>query len=73
MDDLMGIGDVARLLGVAPSLIRKWERLGVIEPQMKGAGRRVYRVDDLNRLRAFRAAQLRRRQEVKEGRDAHRS
>ena len=45
----VGIGVVANALGVCPSTVRQWERLGRIPraPRVGGQGRRLYRVDDL--------------------------
>ncbi len=48
----ISIGGVAERLGVAPSTVRKWERLGVIPaaPRLEGVGataRRVYLPDDV--------------------------
>ena len=49
VENLMGIGRVAAVFGVSPSVIRKWEKAGFIPtvPRVSGQDRRVYRVDDL--------------------------
>jgi DNA-binding transcriptional MerR regulator/uncharacterized cupin superfamily protein len=52
------IGDVARLLGVSPSMVRAWEKLGVARPARTDSKYRIYTNDDLKVLR--RAVYLRR-------------
>ncbi len=49
----VGIGAVAAALGVCPSTIRVWEKLGRIPRALRvgGHGRRLYRVDDLVAIR----------------------
>ncbi len=51
-EGLMGIGRVAAVFGISPSVIRKWERAGFIPtvPRVSGQDRRVYRVDDLTAI-----------------------
>ncbi len=61
-EQFVGIGVVADELGVSPSAVRKWERLGVIPsaPRLIGSDRRMYRLDDVpmirQRVREMRAA-----------------
>ncbi len=52
-DDYIGSTSLAARLGVSPSLIRYWERIGVIEParRIEGSNRRVYRIEDVEALR----------------------
>ncbi len=55
---LYSTGEAARQLQCSPSLLAKMERLGVVEPvgRLAGSGRRVYRVEDIDRIKAIRAA-----------------
>jgi DNA-binding transcriptional MerR regulator/quercetin dioxygenase-like cupin family protein len=48
------IGDVARLIGVSASLIRSWERLGIIKPARTDGRYRVYSKDQIKVLRRAR-------------------
>lgn len=48
-DDLVSIGDAARLLGVAVSTLRYWEERGLVTPARR-AGRRSYGPAELHRL-----------------------
>ena len=48
------IGDVAQLTGVSASVIRSWERLGIIHPVRSGSQYRLYSKDDLKVLRRAR-------------------
>jgi len=51
MDDLYGIGAVAKRTGLTPAGIRMWEkRYGVVEPVRSGTNRRLYRGVDVERL-----------------------
>jgi len=52
------IGDVARLAGVSPSVIRSWENLGLTRPQRSRSKYRLYTPDDVKLLK--RARYLRR-------------
>jgi DNA-binding transcriptional MerR regulator/mannose-6-phosphate isomerase-like protein (cupin superfamily) len=45
------IGDVARLVGVSPSAIRSWERLGLTRPQRSLGRYRLYTNDDVKLLK----------------------
>lgn len=55
---LYPIGEVARLIGVSPGLLRLWEKEGLILPQRTPGGHRFYTGEDMQRLR--RIAHLRR-------------
>ncbi|WP_242882132.1 MerR family transcriptional regulator [Actinomadura litoris] len=44
------IGEAAGLYGLAPSTVRWWERLGVLNPPARAGGKRVYRDADLRRI-----------------------
>jgi DNA-binding transcriptional MerR regulator/quercetin dioxygenase-like cupin family protein len=48
------IGDVAELVGVSASVIRSWERLGIIHPSRTGSKYRLYSKDDLKILKQAR-------------------
>lgn len=48
------IGDVAALTGVSASVIRSWERLGIIHPTRTGSKYRLYSKDDLKVLKRAR-------------------
>jgi DNA-binding transcriptional MerR regulator/quercetin dioxygenase-like cupin family protein len=48
------IGDVAKLIGVSASVIRSWERLGIIRPLRTGSRYRLYSRDDLKLLKRAR-------------------
>ncbi|MDP9470570.1 MAG: MerR family transcriptional regulator [Chloroflexota bacterium] len=52
-EKFLSIGGAARLLGVSPSGLRKWELTGVIPPaaRLDGSDRRLYRLDDLEVIR----------------------
>ena len=43
------IGRAARVMGVTVSTLRRWDRLGTLRAERTPSGRRVYRVDALNR------------------------
>jgi transcriptional regulator with XRE-family HTH domain len=45
------IGEVSRAIGVAPQTLRLWESKGLIEPQRTEGSRRIYREEDVERLR----------------------
>ena len=49
-DELLSIGEVARLLGVAVSTLRYWEERSLIEPAERRAGKRCYGPAELHRL-----------------------
>src|SRR5437667_3929202 len=48
------IGDVARLLGVSPSVIRSWESLGLTRPRRTASKYRLYTPDDVKLLKRAR-------------------
>jgi DNA-binding transcriptional MerR regulator/quercetin dioxygenase-like cupin family protein len=48
------IGDVARLVGISPSAIRSWERLGVARPQRSKSRYRLYSAEDVKLLKRAR-------------------
>ncbi len=52
--DLLSIGGVAELVGRSPALLRIMEEAGEIPRALRlvGSDRRVYRVEDLPRIRA---------------------
>lgn len=51
---LYSVGEVASELGVHWRTLHNWERTGLVSPSRAG-GRRVYSVDDLDRLRRLKA------------------
>jgi DNA-binding transcriptional MerR regulator/mannose-6-phosphate isomerase-like protein (cupin superfamily) len=55
---LLKIGDVARIVGVSPSVIRSWESLGLTRPHRTASKYRLYSTEDVNLLK--RARYLRR-------------
>jgi DNA-binding transcriptional MerR regulator/mannose-6-phosphate isomerase-like protein (cupin superfamily) len=48
------IGDVARLVGVSPSVIRSWESLGLTRPRRTASKYRLYAPDDVKLLKRAR-------------------
>ena len=48
------IGDVARLAGISPSVIRSWERLGLTRPHRTASRYRVYSPEDVKLLKRAR-------------------
>ena len=53
----LNIGDAAHLLRCSPSLLRKYEKAGLTPPPPRDhAGRRVYRLTDVEEIARFRAA-----------------
>jgi MerR family redox-sensitive transcriptional activator SoxR len=46
----LGIGEVARCVGVQPSAVRYYERIGLLPPPRRVSGRRRYEADVLKRL-----------------------
>ncbi len=49
--DLYQISVAARLLGMHPQTLRKYERLGLVQPHRRMGSMRVYTRDELDRLR----------------------
>jgi MerR family transcriptional regulator/heat shock protein HspR len=52
-EDLYLISMAARLLGMHPQTLRKYERLGLIHPSRTIGSMRLYSRDELERLRAI--------------------
>ena len=48
------IGDVAKKVGVSPSVIRSWENLGLARPQRTASKYRLYSADDVKLLKRAR-------------------
>jgi len=48
------IGDVARIVGVSPSVIRSWESLGLTRPQRTASRYRLYSSEDVKLLKKAR-------------------
>src|SRR5580700_7463423 len=48
------IGDVARKVGVSPSVIRSWESLGLARPRRTASKYRLYSPDDIKLLKRAR-------------------
>ena len=48
------IGDVARMVGVSPSVIRSWESLGLTRPQRTASKYRLYSPEDVRLLKRAR-------------------
>jgi transcriptional regulator with XRE-family HTH domain len=51
---LLKIGEVAELVGISASVIRSWEKLGLILPQRTGSRYRLYSADDVKLLQRAR-------------------
>jgi MerR family transcriptional regulator/heat shock protein HspR len=52
-EDLYFISAAARLLGMHPQTLRKYERLGLIQPSRTIGSMRLYSRDELERLRVI--------------------
>jgi MerR family transcriptional regulator/heat shock protein HspR len=52
-DDLYFISMAARMLGMHPQTLRKYERLGLVRPSRTIGSMRVYSRDELDRLKAI--------------------
>ena len=52
-DDFYFISVAARMLGMHPQTLRKYERLGLVQPGRTIGSMRVYSRDELDRLRAI--------------------
>ena len=50
-NDYLKIGDVARLLGMSPSVIRMWESLGLARPRRTASKYRLYSQQDVSLLK----------------------
>jgi DNA-binding transcriptional MerR regulator/mannose-6-phosphate isomerase-like protein (cupin superfamily) len=53
-DAYLKIGDVARRVGVSPSVIRSWESLGLAKPKRTESKYRLYSADDVKLLKRAR-------------------
>jgi DNA-binding transcriptional MerR regulator/quercetin dioxygenase-like cupin family protein len=51
---LLKIGEVAEVVGISASVIRSWEKLGLILPQRTGSKYRLYSADDVRLLQRAR-------------------
>ncbi len=56
MEQLLGVADAARLLGVVPATVRQMERDGRLPAMRTAGGVRVFRLVDVERLGIERAA-----------------
>jgi MerR family transcriptional regulator/heat shock protein HspR len=52
-DDLFFISMAARMLGMHPQTLRKYERLGLVQPSRTIGSMRLYSRDELERLRVI--------------------
>src|SRR5919112_1635091 len=52
-DDLYFISMAARMLGMHPQTLRKYERLGLVQPSRTIGSMRLYSRDELDRLRVI--------------------
>ena len=59
--DFYFISVAARMLGMHPQTLRKYERLGLVQPTRTIGSMRLYSRDELERLQADQAAGRRRR------------
>jgi MerR family transcriptional regulator/heat shock protein HspR len=50
-DDLIFISTAARMLGMHPQTLRKYERLGLVQPARTIGSMRLYSRDEIERLR----------------------
>ncbi|MBV9622526.1 MAG: cupin domain-containing protein [Acidobacteria bacterium] len=50
-NDYLKIGDVARLVGISPTVIRTWESLGLARPRRTASRYRLYTPDDVRLLK----------------------
>ena len=50
-NDYLKIGDVARLVGISPTVIRMWESLGLAQPRRSASKYRLYSRDDVRLLK----------------------
>lgn len=50
-NDYLKIGDVARLVGISPTVIRMWESLGLARPHRTASKYRLYSPDDVRLLK----------------------
>ena len=50
-NDCLKIGDVSRLVGLSPTVIRMWERLGLTHPRRTASKYRIYSREDVRLLK----------------------
>jgi DNA-binding transcriptional MerR regulator len=50
-NDYLKIGDVARLVGISPTVIRVWESLGLARPRRSASKYRLYSQEDVRLLK----------------------
>jgi DNA-binding transcriptional MerR regulator len=50
-NDYLKIGDVARLVGISPTVIRMWESLGLARPRRTASKYRLYTREDVRLLK----------------------
>ncbi len=55
MEQLLGVADAARILGVVPATVRQMERDGRLPAMKTAGGVRVFRQGDVERLAAERS------------------
>jgi MerR family transcriptional regulator, heat shock protein HspR len=53
VDDIYFISVAARMLGMHPQTLRKYERLGLVQPSRTVGSMRLYSRDELERLKAI--------------------
>ncbi len=53
-DTFLKIGDVAKMVGISATVIRSWEKLGLIRPQRTNSQYRLYTTDDVKLLKRAR-------------------
>jgi DNA-binding transcriptional MerR regulator len=56
-ENLLSIGELARLVDTTPSALRYWERAGLIDGVQRDGGRRRYRPDTVERIGLIRLCQ----------------
>lgn len=53
-EEFLAIGEVAKLLGVTPQAIRRWQKEGKIQETRSPTDRRLYRVCEVKRIMGVR-------------------
>jgi transcriptional regulator with XRE-family HTH domain len=53
-ETFLKIGDVAKMVGISATVIRSWEKLGLIRPQRTNSQYRLYTTDDVKLLKRAR-------------------
>jgi excisionase family DNA binding protein len=53
-EEFLAIGEVAKLLGVTPQAIRRWQKEGKIQETRSPTDRRLYRVREVKRIMGVR-------------------